>query len=345
MLHTKTLTKLIIFAAICLAAVIALTYYNSGSAIKKNNEVFLPNLLKHPDLISTLIIQDHNHTLTLKQNGDSWQIVERNNYPAEFEKVEQLLFALAALRIVEPKTANPEIYQQLDLNDIKEENSKAILVSIQDNAQNTLASVLIGKREGLTLGDEYVERAFVRKPEESQTWLVQGLLPISNNIQDWVEQPLLDIVDAKQLKSLTIVKPGASDVLIARATPEQEDFVLETAERGSHIDVDAVNTLPFAVAELEFTDMQPAEQSTIDWQHSLQAVLQTFSGIKLDMHIVASGDQLFAKVQAEANVDASEDIKQKVAAFNATKALWYYTLPHDFYKEMNVNNASFIRQS
>jgi hypothetical protein len=345
MLNTKTLTKLLIITSLSAVAVVALIYKTSGSAIKNKNMIFLPNLVKNPEQIATLIIQDHAQTLTLHRSDNVWEIVERNNFPVVHDKVEELLFGLADVRIVESKTANPDLYNQLDLTDISDPASKAILVTIQDKDRRDLARVLIGKREGLTLGEEYMERIFVRKANEQQTWLVQGLLPLSDDIKDWVEQPLLSIVASDQVKSLTINCGSAKNVVIDKNTQQQEDFVLEQAQTkpGMTLDVDSINALPYEVAELEFYDVVPLSAENINWQDSIKAELETFAGLKLTMDVVRHDNKVYAKVKAHAGIDASNELKQIVEHYNVSKAKWYYLLSDSFYKSITIDTDSFMK--
>lgn len=345
MLNKKTLTKLLGITLICAVPVVLILLKTSGSTIMSKDTLFLPNLLKNKQQIAKLIIQDHDRTLTLQRANDTWQIVERNNYPVLHDKVEELLYGLADLRIVEPKTTNSQLYGQLDVNDISDSGAKSILITVQDSEQHDLAKVIIGKREGLQLGEDYSEHIFVRKADDTQTWLVQGLLPLSNDIKDWVEQPLLGLVDSSKVKKIIVSKTDGNKLTISKTIPEQEDFILETAvqQPGMTLDVDSINTLPFEVAELEFEDVLLAADQNIDWSSSITAELETFPGVTVALNFVQRDGVVFAKAQATAAPDATADVQQQVSKFNAEKETWVYKLPADFYKTITVNNTDFLR--
>jgi hypothetical protein len=345
MLNTKTLTKLLVITVFCAIPVVLLLSKAGGSAIKSHNELFLPNLIKDPDQISRVIIQDHAQTLTLQRNNNSWQIMEKNDFPVLQDKVEELLFAMAELRIVEPKTANPQLYKQLDVDDFYDDASKAILITVQDQQNSNLAKVIIGKREGLATGEDYIEHIFIRKADDSQTWLVQGLLPLSNDFKDWVEQPLLGVLESDQVKRLVLRKANGDKVIIAKLAPEQEDFVLETmqARPGMTLDVDSVNTLPFEVAQLEFEDVIPAVGQSFDWSNSVVADVESFPGINVALSVLSQDNAVFARINASAAEDAPQAIKDQVASYNQSKAPWVYRLPPDFYKAITVSNPDFLK--
>ena len=347
MLNTKTLTKLVLITVICAIPVVTLVMKTGVSAIKNKHEVLLPDLLKNPEQVFRVIIQDRENVLTMQRNNNVWEIVEKNNFPVLHDKVEELLFALSDLRVVEPKTANPALYAQLDVNEVTEPESKAILVTVQDYQNQDLAKVLIGKREGLSMGEEYIEHIFVRKAADTQTWLVQGLLPISNDFKDWVEQPLLGLVEADQLKRLVINKPSGDKVIITKVAQEQEDFTLETmqARPDMILDIDSVNTLPFEMANLEFYDVSLAANQNLDWNNSVVAELETFPGLKLDLSVIKQDDVVYGKIHASVPEDASDSLKQQIEKYNLSKNQWYYRLSPEIYKSMNVANVDFLKSS
>ncbi len=343
MLSSKTLKVLIVLCGLCALTV---GYFVWKEASSKNKYgLFLPNLLKNHAQISQIILENDKHTVTIARGTDSWQIVEHGNFPVLREKVEELIFALADLEIIEPKTTNPEYYKQLGVEDISKADADTTQITILDDQQNTLAKVLIGIHEGLTTGEEYQEFICVRKVDDPQTWLVQGTLPFSLDFGDWVEQPLLGIIDTDQIKALSVLQPKADKVVISRANSQQEDFTLSTLKpkKGRTLDLDAVNTLPFTVAELEFIDVIPANTTTIDWQSAVQAKLESFTGVTIALNIIKQHDKVLAKVSAIAAQGAPEDIQTKVKDFNNAKQAWLYELPEDFYHEITTSNAEFMK--
>lgn len=346
MLNTKTLKKLIIITTICAVPVVLIAIKSSRS-IANDASVFLPDLLRHTDEITKIIMQDHNNTLTLQKNNGSWQMLERNNYPVLSDKVEDLLLSLGELRIIEPKTAKPEFYEQLDVNDIKDANSKAVLITILNSKNEELTNLYVGKREGLRIGEEYHEHIFIRKAGDEQTWLVEGILHLSNDFRDWVEQPLLGVVDADQVRSLEIIKPKTSTVRIYKNQFEQEDFILEASasKAGMTLDIDSINALPFEVAELEFENVIPAENIVLDWDKSISANLETFPGVKVLLNVIKQGSKVFAKVQANASHDASDEVFNKVEAYNKAKQDWVFEVPAEFYYRVTIAKNEFLKSA
>lgn len=279
MLSNKTLQKLALILFLVTVPLVAILYQSGGSAIKSKNTPLYPSLVTDLGLLSKITIEDKAQTLTLVRDGETWSIAERNNYPVQTSSVQELVSSIAALKIVEPKTTSPALYSQLEVDDIDQPDSKAVKVTILDSKEQPIAQVLIGKRDGILIGEQYIERLFARKVSDQQTWLVQGILPLSNNVKDWLDQPLLGIVSLEQVKKLAITRPQATDLVIAKQAMEEQDFKLEGVEvsSGMKLDLDAINTLPFEISEFEILDVLPAVQpaSALQPSESLNAAAQT----------------------------------------------------------------------
>ncbi len=345
MLNVKTLRRLLIITSICAIPVILIALKTGTSAIKNKNALFLPDLLKYPDQIAKIVLQDHEQSLNLTKEDGVWHMQEHGNYPVMTSKVEEFLFSLADLRIVEPKTTNAEYYAQLDVNDISEPNSNALLVTVANNTNDNIARLYIGKREGVRLGEEYQEHIFVRKTGEDQTWLVQGILSLSSDFRDWVEQPLIGLLDPDQIRRLEIQKPRSETIVISKDKLNEEDFTLETLQvkKGKMLDIDSVNAVPFEVAELEYNDVLPSADMNINWSGGVTAKLATFPGLEIVLNIVKIEDKVLAKVHANTDAAAANDLVNKVHAFNAAKDPWVFELPKDFYTAISMNNTDFLK--
>lgn len=342
MLNSKTLKKLFIITTICVVPILLIAIKPLRSSIQNKGELLLPQLLKNPEHIARVIIQDAQGTLTFEHKHNAWKILEKNNFPVLHDKVEELLFSLSDLRVVEPKTTNSQLYAGLGVNDIAPNNAESLMVTVQDNQNHDRVKLIIGRREGLKIGEDYVEQIFVRSAGDSQTWLVQGTLPISSDFKDWVEQPLLGLIDSDQLKLVQITNLNGEKVLIQKTYPEQEDFVLANSKAGATRNVDLVNTVPFEVAELEFEDVVFAADQNIDWSESVKAEIETFSGLKIALNMVRKDGVVYSKVLAKALDDSNEDAKQIAAAYNDSKQQWYYKLSQQAYDEITISNAELL---
>lgn len=345
MLKLKTLNRLLLITGL-IAIPLILSFMNfGGSANKHKNEVLFVELSKNIDKVASVTIKNQEQSLTLVRNETGWGLQDRNNFPVETAQVQELLAAIASLKIVEAKTENSLLYDQLDLADLSKPNSKAWQITLADADNNEVASFLIGKREAFQVEEKFSERIFVRKTAEQQSWLVQGVLPLHMNISDWLDQPLLDLLDTAQIKKVIMNKFGDQPFTIVKADIEQEDFILENepTKLGMKLDVDAVNAMPFEVAELEFIDVLPADQRQLDWSKSLSARIETFPGLALDLNIVQDEDKVYAKFVAKADDLSSDEVKQQAATFNTATQNWYYNLTPELYNSIALSATDFLQ--
>ena len=293
MINFKTLNRLALITCLIAVPVVIIFLNFGGSAIKYKNEPLYPNLNKELTNVTEIQIKTQNENLTLVRNGSAWGIAARQNYPVQPERVQDLLQAVAALKIMEAKTTNSLLYEQLDLSDLTVSGSKAWQIVLQDDKQQEIANMLIGKREAFETDNQYSERIFIRKAGDQQAWLVQGLLPLDLNVRDWLVQPMQEVINEAQIKRITLSRPESGILTIAKASPEQEDFTLQDAptKPGMKLDNDAVNTLPYEMVELEFDDIVPASESTVDWSKAITAEVETFPGLALDLNIIQDADK------------------------------------------------------
>jgi len=347
MLNTKTLKRLVFITALCAIPVVWIAINNGSIAIDTKSKKLLPGFLKQREQVAVVIVQGHGKTLTLqRQNNGIWGILENSNYPVMTSKVDDLLFSLADLQVIEPKTAKPEFHEQLDVNDITDPQSNAVLITVQNLKGADIVKIYVGKRESVRLGEEFQEHIFIRRAGEDQTWLVQGILPLSTDFKEWVEQPLLGIIDSDQVQRLSINAPSVSNIVISKATVEQEDFVIETAQikatKGHTLDLDTVNTLPFEVAELEFNNVLVSDAANLDWSNSIVATLDTFPGVQVALNVLKHENKVYAKVHATAAADASDTVQNSVKTYNDSKQPWIFEISKQFYNTITVSNNDFV---
>ena len=62
------------------------------------------------DIDRVSISRANEETLILARDGDRWLVPDRDNYPASIARIREVLLAMADARVVEAKTANPELH-------------------------------------------------------------------------------------------------------------------------------------------------------------------------------------------------------------------------------------------
>lgn len=314
MLNTRTLNILILVTVLSVLALVY-CYFNTEKTLGVGeNNLLLPELNTYK--VSKLVVKDHDNKYTFYKDNDTWRILEKNGYPVIPDRIEEILYGLADLRILEPKTTNPEYYPILGVNPVHDQDSKAIELIATDENGIEQVHLIIGKREEL--------KVFVRRPEEMQAWLVLGFLDLSSDFRDWVKQPLLGLADEDQVSKVEIVQPTGEQLVIAKESIDAEDFQVTglVPQQQEALDLDAINSLPYALAEIEYIDVMPATSMDIDWDKSLLVSLTTFNGKTTRLKLKKFSGQIFAMV------DDNSD--------------WCFRVPDHTYALVAVDKTDFV---
>lgn len=210
----------------------------------------------------------------------------KGGYPAKDSEVVELLRGLAALELVEAKTARPELHAKVGLLDPQadsEEAGSARRIEVLDGDGNTLAELLLGDpspgapRPGL----------FVRKPGEDQTWLAKGEVSASASVTEWLERDLLKL-ESDRVRSAAVSFGGpiaetVSGYTASRTEATASSFELDALPEGKEVSspwlVSSVARVP---GNLRFDDVQAADGFEVpEDTESADLSWETFDGVQL----------------------------------------------------------------
>jgi len=145
-------------------------------------------------------ITHQGKTIALVRLGEGpespWGLEQRGSYPVEATKLRAMLTALTELRLVEPRTTDPALYERLGLADASDAKSSSDLVRVDDKAGKPIAELLVGHRRVRTQGN-VPDQVFVRRPGEAQTWLAEGSLEVDADPQLWLDRDVVNIDHAR----------------------------------------------------------------------------------------------------------------------------------------------------
>ena len=115
MMNRRNLWLLIAAAVV---AVIAIVFYDANRNARWESE--RRDLKVLPDLAVNEVIQIHvtapNAALTVARKDDSWRVAERNDYPADFSKVRDLLRTMWELKAVRQVEVGPSQFDRLQIS-------------------------------------------------------------------------------------------------------------------------------------------------------------------------------------------------------------------------------------
>lgn len=144
----KLSLALALIAAIFLFLVI-MTGLNNPSWDKKisTGELYFPGLKDKINEVSLIKISQSGESFEIVRKDDEWLLKNKDNFPADNNKVKTNLIAASNAIKIEPKTQREHLFAKLHLENPSSVNAKSYLMQLYNDDNNVLASVIVGKRK------------------------------------------------------------------------------------------------------------------------------------------------------------------------------------------------------
>ena len=293
-MNAKTLS---ILAGLTVLVIVAAVFLGQErhNVFPQGGELLFPKLMDKINDINEIVIESHNDKTTLGRNESGWGVKEKEGYPADLEKVKRTLIGMAELRIREPKTKNPELYAKLGLQDKDAEDSTSTLVTLKSTDSNEPTTLVIGQQRPDKSAPSLSE-IFVRKPEDPQTWLVVGKLPLENILTEWLDKEILDI-EGNRIRRVKVTHPGGEVLTIHKTKPDDLDFQIDGMTKGYKISSQFnVNNVASTLATLTLDDVKNGKNVDFEKKSGVNALLETFDGLRLTVQTTKDGETVYAMV-------------------------------------------------
>jgi hypothetical protein len=316
------------------AAIYALTIGDRAVSPAAHNERVFPDIAAHLGDLAWMRAARGAVKADLNLIAGHWAVVEKGNYPAAPGKVRQLLLGLADLTLIEPKTARPEWFARLDLDDPS--NGKSTLVQLQDRTGKTVAELVVGKRRHDRMGGGN-DAVYVRRPVADRAWLARGALDLPDDIVGWLDRHILDI-PASRVASVTLTGADGNTLALRRDAADGK-FAVADAPADAKFKGDAVLAEPAgALAALALDDVKPAADLPAPQSGAAAAVFTTFDGLTLTLRLLAHDNVDWVAITASGSGAADKE----AAAINARVARWTYAIPAGRAKLLRTKLADLV---
>ena len=292
-----------------IAAVFAVLSQPTATTLQFVDEPAFPALRENPDAVAKIILSSPAGTITLvRETGDRWAALERHGYPVDRKRVRDLVVALADMRLIERKTAEPQRYDRLEVEAPDAENAESELVRLEAANGTVLAEAIIGKQRYRLTGTE-PSGTYLRRPDEAQSWLASGGIQIDREVARWLDGEIVDL-DPEAIRRIEIQRAGEPSYAAVRDNPGGELHLTGLAGDETLKEDADLTRLTGALSSVRLDDVRPREQLT--WpaeQHT--ARVETFDGVELSVRLAQIEDGYWATFEARAvapsNPTASAD--------------------------------------
>ena len=315
------------FATIAAVVAAAVLWIGAPSytADKAFGQKLAPDLLEHINDVAVMSIEHGKETETfVKGTGGNWFLMEMSGYIADKERIRNALIGLANLEKIEPKTALPEYYPDIMVEDAGE-NAQSYLVTLLDADGKTLLNLLVGKS---TSGIRWNGQGyFVRKPDEAQSWLVRGSADVTGGALTWMDTELSAFKEA-DMESVTIVDATKKrEATYKRADRFSKMQPVSASDNYFMKSTAFVDGMTKALSSMNFTAV---ERRTSDWDKLdpyLSVMIETYDGLTQYFFVYLIDDVPFAALSFRASDSASDKVKNYAAALEKGFAEWVYRVP------------------
>lgn len=131
-------------------------------------------------------------TVIEKRPDGRWGVASISDYPVQEAKLRGMLTGLTELRLTEPRTTDPAQFGRLGVDDPNAAGSSANLLRVLDSAGNPILAVIVGHRRVRSQANA-PEEVYVRRPDETQSWLAEGSLQADADPASWLDRDVMNI--------------------------------------------------------------------------------------------------------------------------------------------------------
>ncbi|MCK7594928.1 DUF4340 domain-containing protein [Pseudomarimonas salicorniae] len=246
---------------------------------------------------------------TLEQGEDGWRLVEKD-YPADSGALRTLLLGLAEAKRVQAKTAKPELYDRLGVEDVSAEDAQGVKLTIEGGGEPL--AIIVGQNVNTGTG------TYVRPAGEAQSWQIDRNVAVEKNAANWLQKSLTDI-QPDRIASVS-VSAGKDQVEIVASEADDGDFILANLPRGREpqsafvADATAGFLQGLRIDDVAGAEAQPAQEP------QRKAIFRTTDG--LDIAVTSWEAEGKSWAQLQASLDEARAGKAIEAAQAAAKADW-----------------------
>lgn len=287
--------------------------------------------------VSKVTFSRGDQTTTLIKVADGWTIEERNGFAADTDKVRRFLRGVALSKRREPKTSNPERFDQIGLG----HNSLQVALT-NESGENVLAFQM-GDQSSITSDRSLT---YIFQDADTRTWLVEGLSEGRADPSWWLVSKLLDVT-TDRIQSVTL-----GNVVLARPRGET-NYVLANLSDGEEAVASWRLSEPARVlAGLSIADVRHLGNPLSDPKS--KAEFRTYDGLSVVLELYDMEGETWAQViamfdeagQAEGAQGslpaASEDGLAEATAINGRTRGWFFKLGAEDAKTLLQSRADFV---
>ncbi|RPI79020.1 MAG: DUF4340 domain-containing protein, partial [Desulfobacteraceae bacterium] len=258
-MKTKTLAILLGILVILAGAGILLRQTLQSRA--RENNLGKPLLKEFSvERIAAIEIRTADTSILLAKQADRWVVENHYRFPADFEKITQMIRRLKEAKIGRDFTSTSEVLNRLALRDPQETGAareqKAVRIELKDEKGVVLNKILIGKNKADTADGTSGQGQYMMLNRDPLVFLIdKDLTYLEKKPLAWLDQDLIQ-VDPDEIQTIRCLSMDGKKLYYAFERAEKgKELALSGSKPTFKIDKSALKNLEQAVYSLRLEDV------------------------------------------------------------------------------------------
>ena len=247
--------------------------------------------------VAHIEIKQGTNALNLAKKDESWRVRERNDYPANFSQISDLLIKLGDLKIVRSEPAGQTELARLLLVPGTSTNS-ALVVDFKDKNDKPIRSLLLGKKhmrksnrpspmgdmEDDESGGGYPDGRYVKAGSDSKDVILisDALANVDTKPDPWLNK---DFFKVEKIRSVAVNFPAATNSWKISRETETGEWKLADAKPTEQLDNSKASGVGNALSAPTFNDVSIAKPEELGLDKPTTVTLDTFDNFSYTLKV------------------------------------------------------------
>ena len=325
-----------------------------GALSDRAGESVMPDLVDSLNDVGLVTVERGGETYTLERQGGEWVVRDWGGFPARFEDVKEFVYGLSQLTLHEPKTARPDRWNQLG---VEEPGPGSEATRVRLTAEGAaVGDVVLGRRAAQ-------DALYVRRSGEDRSWRTKGFVEPPRAAVNFVERDIVSIPGTR-IARVSIEHPDGEAFALKRTGETSTSWVLEELPPGQElISPGLLSSLAGTLARFDLDGVVPpgdVDATNPEWT---TARFEAKDGLVVTLRTTPSGEDTLARIQvafvpppaepagppAEGEAPAADDgpspeeVASEAATLQAKVGRWTYVIPKYRAEQLRKRLADLVQ--
>lgn len=244
--------------------------------------------------VARLAIEQDTNKLTLVKKDNLWRVAERNDYPANYSQISELLLKLNDLKVVQTETVGKSQLPRLGLVPGLGTNAATVL-DFKDANGKAIQSLVLGKKhmrksnEPSPMGDEsegggWPDGRYVKTGKSETVAVISDALQNAEpKPEQWLDK---DFFKVDKVRTISVAYPVATNSWKVTRETESGEWKLADAKPGEQLDSSKTSSLAGALASPTFNDVSTsAKPEQLALNKPTVVTLDTFDNFTYTLNV------------------------------------------------------------